>query len=641
MSRFLNGKEVELLAPAGNFEIFKQVIDSGADAVYLGGKQFNMRMHRKDYNLTNDEIREAVSIAHSKGKKIYITFNNMMSDTEIDEAKDYLLFLQQVHPDALIIQDMGALEAIKELGINIPLHASVMMNVHNKQMIDRLWELGISRVVMSREVSLETIKCLSGATSMEFEYFVHGDMCAVHGAQCLYSGVLFGKSSNRGLCMKPCRWPFRIKGKDDETQMPKHYLAVKDMCMYRHIPELIHAGVNSFKVEGRMRDSQYLTALINIYRKAIDRYIDDPAGYYVDEEDFKKLYDGRVRDLSTCYAFKIPGKANIELSGKREPRIFSNAVEEFEINMGRIQEIKDRIHIKKLGRPLLTVKVNNIDALKQAVDSGADEVYIAGEVFRRDRPFTRSQIREAVCYARDKKVYLSLPRMMFDRQFNDYQALINKYNELGITGVIISNLGAVQAFRNSGLKLIGDYSLNCYNSKTAEFYSREGLSRITASVETSVNVLKNILQRSSIPIEIVVQGAPVVMYMEHCVYAASESNLTAQDCCQDFCESQTICLIDERGCEHSVYADQYCRNHMITSKDICLLPLVGKLCSLGTAAVRVEGQHYRPDVLGKVISIYRHAIDCICEKREADADLINQLKQITGRGQSLGALNFD
>ncbi|MDK2800305.1 MAG: family peptidase [Clostridiales bacterium] len=649
MSRIFNGKEVELLAPAGTFEIFKQIISSGADAVYLGGKKFNMRMHRKDYNLSDEEIDEAVSIAHSLGKKVYITFNNMLSDTEIDEAKNFLLFLQKVQPDALIIQNMGVLAVIKELELDIPLHASVMMNVHNQAMIDKLQDLGISRVVMSREISLETIHRFSQSTSMEFEYFVHGDMCVAHGAQCLYSGVLFGKSSNRGLCMKPCRWPFRVKGQGFETKKFEYHLAVKDMCMYRHIPALINAGVNSFKVEGRMRDSQYLISILNIYRKAIDRYLDDPTGYYVDEEDFRILYDTRVRNLSTCYAFKIPGKSNIDLSGEREPRIFSNAVEEFEIHADRIQQIRDSVPQGKGVRPLLTVKVNNMEALKQAVDNGADEIYMAGEVFRTDRPFTKEQFKEAVWYGKDKKVYLSLPRMMFDRQFADYKNLLEEWQGLGIKGIVITNLGAAAAFQDSNMDLIGDYSLNCYNSKDVQLYHQEGLCRITISVEAPWQVLKETLKRCKAPVEMIVQGAPVVMYMEHCVYASQydveditdDAGFTAQDCCQDFCKNGILHLIDEQGCEHPVFSDQYCRNHIVTSKDVCLLPLLKELCALGVKAVRIEGQHYQPDVLGKVVSIYRNAIDSIHEGKETDGDLIKQLKQITGRGQSSGALNYD
>ncbi len=640
MNKYYNKQEVELLAPAGTFGYFKEIIKSGADAVYFGGKKYNMRMHRQDYNLTNEEICDAVSMAHFLKKKVYVTFNNMMSDLELDEARDYLLFLQEVQPDALLIQDMGALSVIRELGIDIPIHASVMMNVHNKSMVDMLWELGITRVVMSREISLEKIHSLSKTTSMEFEYFVHGDMCIAHGAQCLYSGLIFGKSSNRGLCMKPCRWPYKLKDKNGAREFLEHHLAVKDMCMYRHIPQLIEAGVTSFKIEGRMRDSQYLKMLINAYRQAIDRYFDDPTGYYVDESMFSRINKSRTRNLSTGYAFKIPGRNNIDMKGEREAKIFSRAAEELEIDESRVRYIQKKSDGGvKMNIPLLTVKVNSFNGFIQALDNGADEVYLAGEVFRDDKPFTLQQIKEAVRVAKEKKVYVALPRMMDDRQLGDFKGLLNKRSELGVEGVVITNIGAISKLKSNDMTKIGDYSLNCYNSRSAEFYHKERISRITVSVEARLNVLNDILQRSDLPVEVMVQGAPVIMHLEHCVYAADQSNYTAQDCCPDLCINKKISLVDEKGFEHPVFTDQYCKNHMITSKDICLLPIINKLRSWGVTAFRIEGQHYTAQVLGKVVSIYRHIIDRTNEV--SYEHYMNKIKAITGREQSLGALYYD
>ena len=205
MTRYFNNQEVELLAPVGNFEIFKEVIHSGADAVYLGGKIFNMRMHRKDFNFTNEELEEAIKIAHSLDKKLYITVNNLLSYEDLLQAKEYLMYLDKIKPDAIIVQDMAVIKLIKDLGLGLNIHSSVMMNVHNLETVKKLQELGITRIVTSRDIDLKTVKEFAVQSNMEFEYFVHGDMCVAHGAQCLYSGMLFGKSGSRGLCMKPCR----------------------------------------------------------------------------------------------------------------------------------------------------------------------------------------------------------------------------------------------------------------------------------------------------------------------------------------------------------------------------------------------------------------------------------------------------
>ena len=172
MSRYFNNQAVELLAPVGNFEIFKEVIHSGADAVYLGGKIFNMRMHRKDFNFTNEELEEAIKIAHSLKKKIYITVNNLLSSYDLTQAEDYLRYLEKLGPDALIVQDMSVIDLIRTLGLNLNIHSSVMMNVHNFETIKALEELGVTRVVTSRDIDLKTIKQFSVRTNMEFEYFI-------------------------------------------------------------------------------------------------------------------------------------------------------------------------------------------------------------------------------------------------------------------------------------------------------------------------------------------------------------------------------------------------------------------------------------------------------------------------------------
>lgn len=629
MSRFFCGREIELLAPAGTMEGFGNIIYSAADAVYIGGKSFNMRMHRRDYNFTNQEIEEAIRLAHSLNKKVYITFNNLMDDKELVEAKEFLIFLEAVKPDALIVQDFGALSLIKKLGINIPIHASVMMNVHNREMIEELYKIGITRIVTSREMSLQSIQNYFENSKMEFEYFIHGDMCVVHGSQCLYSGLLFGMSSNRGLCMKPCRWPF----KEGDGGTLNYNLAVKDISLYRHLPDLIAAGVCSFKIEGRMRDSKYLVDIINTYGRAIDRYIEDPSGYYVNE-DFMEIEEKKVRNLSTAYAFKTPGSYNIDIEGKLEPRIFSKATKELEITEDRVKSLKNILTSNKsISKPSLCVKVNNIAAFKSAVDSGGDEIYLAGDVFREDRPFSRAQIKEAVLYAKNKSVYITLPRMMKERQFTDLRANIDFYIEAGIKGVLITNLGGLTKIKNEKLNLIGDFTLNCYNSRSVDFYGNRGLSRVTASIEAKSSVLKSILKNSKTPVEVIVQGAPVVMYMDHCIYGAKH-NVSSQDWCLEYCKNAPNELIDVNGMVHQVFPDQFCRNNMITSSDICYLPVLKEIIELGAKALRIEGQHYSPIVLGKVVKAYREVID-------GGSCSIEELEGITQRGQSFGSLNFD
>lgn len=634
MSRYFENKEIELLAPAGTFNDFKLIICGQADAVYFGGKKFNMRLHRSNYNFTDEEIAESVNLAHALNKKVYITLNNLMDDKELSEAIPYLQFLERVKPDALIIQDLGLLKLIKELKVSIPIHSSVMMNVYNLKTIDELLKLGVCRVVTSREISLETIKWMHEKTKMEFEYFIHGDMCVVHGSQCHLSGMIFGKSSSRGLCLKPCRWPYKIKNLNGETGEAFYPLAVKDMCMYTHIPELIASGVCSFKIEGRMRNSEYILMVSEIYGKAIDRYIENPSGYFVKDE-YKTLLENKVRNFSTAYAFKIPGITNIEIDGKTEPKVFSRAVLEQEIDKKRICEINEKLSKQVVSclKPDLNVRVNDFQGFIAAADNGAEGIIIPGDVFRPQIPFSKEEIRKAINYKRGLKIYISLPRMMKERHFSEYKSMLTFYKNVGIHGILITNLGAIDELNNCGIKLYGDFSLNVYNSKTVELYESEGLKRLTLSIEAPLNTLNAVLEKSSNKLEIIVQGAPPVMYLEHCIYAALK-NKTPQDFCECCNEIETLSLIDDKGESRRIFADQNCRNHIIAAKDICYLPLLENLKSAG--AIRIEGQHYSSKVLGKIVSIYRQAIDSGFESRQLD-----ELKCVSERAQSLEALNFN
>ena len=255
----LTRDSVELLAPAGTWQAFTAAIDAGANAVYLGGKHFNMRVHKNDFNLTDEELKDAAIYAHEHGAKLHITLNNLISSEEITPLKDYLCFLEKIQPDALIVQDLAVIQLIHELGLTIPVHASVMMNINNFHAVEFLKSLGVKRIVFGRELSLAEVSLLKEKTGVEVEYFVHGDMCIAVSGQCNHSGVTFGQSGSRGRCFKPCRWAWKFLDENgkviDDTS---HKLALNDMCMLRNIPAMIQAGVDSFKIEGRMRPPEFL-----------------------------------------------------------------------------------------------------------------------------------------------------------------------------------------------------------------------------------------------------------------------------------------------------------------------------------------------------------------------------------------------
>ena len=623
MARYFNNKPVELLAPAGSFEIFKDIINLGCDAVYFGGKNLNMRLHRKDYNFTNEELSEAVKIAHDLGKKAYITVNNIYNNEELEQLKEFLLLLEERKPDALIVQDMSVLRLIKELELDLPLHASVMMNIHNLESIKAVREMGITRVVLSREAPLTYSKYLAAATDMELEYFIHGDMCVAHGGQCLYSGMLFQQSSNRGRCLKPCRWGYDIShgGAEYQTGYP---MAVKDMCMYEHIPELIDGGITSFKIEGRMRGSDYLVMLIEAYGDAIDRYIQDPLCYDRKEQS-ALLYENRKRDTSAAYAFGNPGLDNINIryegtgtlfsSGK----VFSKATEERSITLQKLDEINGRLaEHKKVPQEKvkLSVKAGNMQQAKLCLDLGVDTIYLSGDVFLPDMPFSGKQITALGEKKGKTEIILGMPHMMFDLQFEQYRQLLAR--ELPLDGLLATSIGGIRAFGD--YKLTGDYPLNILNCEAAKLYKDMGMKRFTISPEASLAEAISLIHQMGSEAELIVHGSPTVMYMEHDLYANVKGGNTTDDNPVKHLDNPAadslLHLVDEAGFKHPVYKDQYGRNHMLLYKNLCYLPILKGLYEAGLTQFRIEGAHLSEQELARAIEIYQRALNDLnaCER---------------------------
>ena len=207
----------EVLAPAGTLEAVTDVINAGADAVYLGGKNFNMRQHRSSYNLNDSDVAEAIKVAHDSNKKLYYTLNSLMRDSQLAELRKTLSMLGELKPDAIIVQDLGVATLAREICVHLPLHASTMMNIHNTESAIALKMMGFTRVISSRDIPLHEIRRIGKDSGMEMECFIHGDMCISQSSQCYISGILFGESSNCGRCMKPCRWKWQLVTKSGKT----------------------------------------------------------------------------------------------------------------------------------------------------------------------------------------------------------------------------------------------------------------------------------------------------------------------------------------------------------------------------------------------------------------------------------------
>lgn len=259
----MRNKDFELLAPAGNLEILKGVIESGADAVYVGGSMFGARAYAN--NFTEEELLEAIDFAHLRGVKVYLTVNTLIKNSEFSKLYDYLLVYYKRGLDAVIVQDIGVVKAIHEYFPSLEIHTSTQMTVTGADGVRFLSQFGVTRVVMAREVSLAEMKRIHKETGMELEAFVHGALCYSYSGQCLFSSILGGRSGNRGRCAQPCRLPYTVEGKKDE-----YILSLKDMCGIKALDKLHDAGVYSLKIEGRMKQLEYACGVVKYYRSYID-----------------------------------------------------------------------------------------------------------------------------------------------------------------------------------------------------------------------------------------------------------------------------------------------------------------------------------------------------------------------------------
>ncbi len=283
-------KKPELLAPAGTLSRLKTAIAFGADAVYAGGEAFSMRSASK--NFSSDDLKEARELTLAQGKKLYIAVNVIPHNRDLEELAKYLEELSELSPDALIISDLGVFNMAQRIAPNVPIHISTQANNTNAETFAAWHKLGAERVVCARELSFDEIRDIRAKVpkTLELEAFVHGAMCISYSGRCLLSGYMAGRDSNGGNCAHPCRWNYRLV----EEQRPGEYYPVyenergtfifnsKDMCMIDYIPQLIECGIDSFKLEGRVKTEYYVATVVKTYREAIDRYLENPETYQVD-----------------------------------------------------------------------------------------------------------------------------------------------------------------------------------------------------------------------------------------------------------------------------------------------------------------------------------------------------------------------
>lgn len=307
-------KKPEILAPAGDYDKLRAAVLYGADAVYLGGEEFSMRVACS--NFSDDDLKRGIDFAKENGRKIYIATNVIMKNDDIEKVADFAKKIYSYGADAVILSDMGAFSAVKEAAPKLDIHVSTQANTNNYASANMWHYLGASRVVLSREMTYKEVKTLREKTDprLELELFVHGAMCVSYSGRCLLSSFMTGREANRGACAQPCRWKYYLM----EEKRPGEYMPVfegdngsyffnsKDLCLIEYIPELVDSGVTSFKIEGRVKSEYYVANTVKAYRSEVDRYFENPQKYVFDKRQLEELGKVSHRVYSTGFWHGAP-----------------------------------------------------------------------------------------------------------------------------------------------------------------------------------------------------------------------------------------------------------------------------------------------------------------------------------------------
>ena len=332
----------ELLSPAGNYEKMKAALLYGADAVYLAGRRFGMRSAAD--NFTDEELREAAEYTHARGKKLYLTLNTMPHGAEYADLRAFLTRIKDFGIDAVIAADLGVIATVKEILPDMEIHVSTQASIVSPEAARAYAALGATRLVLARELTLSEIRAIREGLdpSVELEAFIHGSMCVSYSGRCMLSHNLTGRDANRGACAQPCRWVYTVTEEQrpeipfpvEQNELGTFIMSSKDMCTIGILPQLMEAGIDSFKIEGRMKSAYYTAVVTNAYRMAMDAYEADPEGYSFDPAWMRELESVSHREYCTGYYEESPME-NAQLTAQngyiREKAYFATALEEAEL----------------------------------------------------------------------------------------------------------------------------------------------------------------------------------------------------------------------------------------------------------------------------------------------------------------------
>ncbi len=602
-------KTPELLLPAGSRAALEAAIEGGADAVYFGGLGFNARRNAKNFG--EEEMTEAISLAHTYGVKVYITQNTLVYDRELEDYLSAAAFALSAGADALIVADMGGAQALRRRFPNAELHASTQMSGHSLESAKRLAAMGFSRMVCARELSLDDLKILAKESPIEIEMFIHGALCVCHSGQCLFSSVVGGRSGNRGECAQPCRLPYG----------GKYPLSLKDLCLAQHITELLDLGVSSLKIEGRMKSPEYVRDVARIYRRLLDERRNATAsemaelaeifsrggftdGYFTKNINKKMLgvrSDADKESSRALLPFRgIERKLPIEMRASfraDEPAALTLKRGEKEVtvtgdvpfmaqNAPLTRESVSKNLLKLGGTPFvaasleitldegLMLPVSSLNALRR---KAVEALAVKKEVTISDEPIQFAKNRSKKCRsavfatpsqitpsakAYFDRLYLPLdvfdgsvdgvmlPPVIMDTERAEVEKLVDEAKKKGAKYALLGNLGHISLA--SGLEMHGDLRLNITNRASAEATKHLGFEDVILSPELSLPQLRDIGGG------VVVYGRLPLMILEKCL-----GNCEA-------CAAGKLSLHDRKGVDFPVLRTWRHRSTVYNSLPTCL-----------------------------------------------------------------------
>ncbi|MDD2268407.1 MAG: U32 family peptidase [Eubacteriales bacterium] len=549
-------KKPELLAPAGSFEAVCAAVYSGCNAVYLGGKGFNARANASNFEL--DEMKRAADLCRLFKVKLYITMNTILYDRELRAALRYASELaEKISPDAFIIQDIGFASMLHKNLPDMPLHASTQMRLHSADASDLLKEIGITRIVLAREMNLSDIK-KAAASGVETEVFVHGALCVSQSGGCLMSSMIGKRSGNRGECAQPCRLPYK-----SANRFP---LSLKDLCLAGSVTKLMDSGVTSLKIEGRMKSPDYVAGVVSVYRRLIDKKRD------ATKEEM--LYLDRLfsrQGFTDGYLFSKPGRnmfgyrtetdkiTSKESSKKLDYYPLLKSRPEFcnqppSPTVYTINEPQDKVidYIKPL----------NYDVFRFYGDIPKDIKFPEPAAYI-DIPLWKIN-KIPHDYAKGNiKIRVIMPAVCTDSDKAVVVKLLSNAKDEGISDLVITNLSQLNLCDGMGFSLHGDIALNAVNELTLDFY-KDKLSTIALSPEVGIGALKSM--KKPLPVELVVYGKLPLMYTENCIIESAEN----KNCDRNRTNCKFM-LTDRTGAVFPIFREYAHRNVIFNSVPLYLL----------------------------------------------------------------------